>query len=100
MSLLVHAFLLLFSFTFIKNFYLAKVLFRFAWQQAATISEFIIFDLQTSLNLQCVGMSVSYPCTNSDLSDSCDSLVIIIEINTREYNCPTLTFAEPLCYLY
>jgi hypothetical protein len=99
-SLLVHAFLLLLSFTFIKHFYLAEVLFTFAWQQAATVSELIIFDLQMSLNLQCVGMSVNDPCTNYDLSDSSDSLVIIIEMNTREYNCPTLTFANTLCYLY
>jgi hypothetical protein len=41
-SALVYTFLLLLSFTFIKHFYLVEVIFRFALQQAATISELII----------------------------------------------------------
>ena len=69
-SVLVHTSLLLLSFTFIKHFYLAEVLFLFVLQQTATISELMIFDLQISLNLQCVGMSVNCPCPNSDVSDS------------------------------
>jgi hypothetical protein len=37
-------------------------------QLAATASKFVIFDLLRFFYLQCAGMSIVYPCTNSFVS--------------------------------